>query len=102
MSPEDLTGFIYKSHAAALQLIQISSRERDSLLLEIAESVKKHKNAILEANTLDLEASRDMAVPELVLEWLKLTPERLNYAIECLTQIANLPDPLTLHVGING
>ncbi|TYQ30567.1 aldehyde dehydrogenase family protein [Pseudanabaena sp. UWO310] len=102
MSPEDLTGFIYKSHAAALQLVQISTRERDNLLLEIANNVKKHKNAILEANTLDLEASRDMAVPDLVLEWLKLTPERLNNAIECLNQLANLPDPLTLHVGING
>ncbi|NMF56646.1 aldehyde dehydrogenase family protein [Pseudanabaena yagii] len=102
MSPEDLTGFIYKSHAAALQLAQIPTKERDSLLLEIAEVIKKHKNAILEANTLDLEASRDMAVPEIVLEWLKLTPERLNHAIECLRQLSSLPDPLTLHVGING
>ena len=102
MSPEDLTGFIYKSHAAALQLMQISTRDRDNLLLEIANGIKKHKNTILEANTLDLEASREMAVPELVLEWLKLTPERLNNTIECLIQLANLPDPLTLHVGING
>jgi len=102
MSPEDLTGFIYKSHAAALQLMQISSRDRDNLLLEIANGIKKHKNLILEANTLDLEASREMAVPELVLEWLKLTPDRLNNTIDCLIQLANLPDPLTLHVGING
>ncbi len=102
MSPEDLTGFIYKSHIAALQLAQISTRDRDCLLLELAEAVKKHKNLILEANTLDLESSRDMAVPELVLEWLKLTPERLNNAIECLKQLSNLPDPLTLQVGING
>ncbi|OIP78449.1 MAG: glutamate-5-semialdehyde dehydrogenase [Oscillatoriales cyanobacterium CG2_30_44_21] len=102
MSPEDLTGFIYKSHAAALQLTQIAPRDRDNLLLELTERLKKHKNEILEANTLDLEASREMAVPDLVLEWLKLTPERLNFAIECLKQLASLPDPLTLHVGING
>ena len=102
MSPEDLTGFIYKSHVAALQLAQISTRERDRMLLELAEAVKKHKNSILEANTLDLEASRDMAVPELLLEWLKLTPDRLNYMIESLKQLSNLPDPLTLQVGING
>lgn len=102
MSPEDLTGFIYKSHAAALQLAQISTRERDALLLDLAEAVKKNKNEILEANTLDLEASREMAVPEIVLEWLKLTPDRLNNAIECLRQLSNLPDPLTLQVGING
>jgi glutamate-5-semialdehyde dehydrogenase len=102
MSPEDLTGFIYKSHVAAHQLAQISTRERDALLLALAEAVKKDKNAILEANTLDLEASRDMAVPDLVLEWLKLTPERLNHAIECIKQLSTLPDPLTLHVGLNG
>ena len=102
MSPEDLTGFIYKSHVAAHQLAQISTRERDALLLDLAEAVKKNKNAILEANTLDLEASREMAVPDLVLEWLKLTPERLNHAIECIKQLSSLPDPLTLHVGLNG
>ena len=102
MSPEDLTGFIYKSHAAALQLAQISPKERDSLLLDLSEAIKYHKNKILEANTLDLEASREMAVPDLVLEWLKLTPERINHVIECLKQLSQLPDPLTLHVGING
>lgn len=102
MSPEDLTGFIHKSHNAALQLTQIPTRERDSFLLALTDSVKKHKNLILEANTLDLEASREMAIPDLVLEWLKLTPERLNNAIECLMELARLPDPLTLHVGING
>ena len=102
MSPEDLTGFIYKSHAAALQLAQISPKERDCLLLDLSEAIKFNKNKILEANTLDLEASREMAVPDLVLEWLKLTPERINHVIECLKQLAQLPDPLTLHVGING
>ncbi|MDX2255210.1 MAG: aldehyde dehydrogenase family protein [Pseudanabaenaceae cyanobacterium bins.39] len=102
MSPEDLTGFIYKSHASALQLVEFSSRDRDQFLLELAESVKQHKNLILEANTLDLEASREMAVPDLVLEWLKLTPDRLNNTIDCLKQLSNLSDPLSLLGGVNG
>ena len=102
MSPEDLTGFLYKSHAASLQIGQTSSHTRDNLLLKIAESVRQNKNQILEANTLDLESSREMAVPELVLEWLKLTPDRLNNMIEVLKQIASLSDPLTLQGGLNG
>jgi glutamate-5-semialdehyde dehydrogenase len=102
MSPEDLTGFLYKSHVAALQLGQTSSHVRDNLLLKLAESVKHHKNLILEANTLDLESSREMAVPELLLEWLKLTPDRLNNIIDGLKQIASLSDPLTLQGGLNG
>ncbi len=47
----------------------------------IAQSLKEETDTILEANTLDLEASLEMAVPELIIDWLKLTPERLNAAI---------------------
>lgn len=49
---------------------------------------------ILEENTLDLEYSREMAVSDLVLDWLKLTPERLEVAIAALDRLAALPDPL--------
>ena len=55
-----------------------------------AQAFREATDDILEANTLDLEASLEMAVPELVIEWLKLTPERLNTAIatlECLAQL---------------
>jgi glutamate-5-semialdehyde dehydrogenase len=55
-----------------------------------AQALRKATDTILEANTLDLEASLEMAVPELVVEWLKLTPERLNTAITILERLANL------------
>ena len=35
-----------------------------------------------------------MAVPELILDWLKLTPERLQATIEILERLGKLPDPL--------
>jgi len=41
---------------------------------------------------LDLEASREMAVPELILDWLKLTPERLQTTVDIL-QRWELSDP---------
>ena len=55
-----------------------------------AQAFREATDDILEANTLDLEASLEMAVPELVIEWLKLTPERLNTAIAILERLAQL------------
>ena len=60
----------------------------------IAKSIEAHRDAILEANTLDLEASREMAIPALMSNWLKLTPERLGAAVKILHRLAQCPDPL--------
>jgi glutamate-5-semialdehyde dehydrogenase len=94
-TPQDLTDFVFRSHNAALQLAHIPALKKNQVLLEIAEALKQQRDRILEANTLDLEASREMSVPDVVLEWLKLTPERLQNAIDCLKQLVTLPDPLS-------
>jgi glutamate-5-semialdehyde dehydrogenase len=91
---ETLGNVVYQAHIASVQLAKTKVKIRDRVILEIAEGVKQQRDQILEANTLDLEASRDMAIPELVLEWLKLTPERVQSAIDCLIQLASLNDPL--------
>lgn len=66
----------------------------------MSELLRERQDDILEANTLDLEVSREMAVPELILEWLKLTPERLQIAGQTLQRLAELSDPIqqTLNV----
>lgn len=58
----------------------------------MAESLHDRQNEILEANTLDLEESREMAIPDLVLDWLKLTPERLQTATQILERLAELSE----------
>jgi glutamate-5-semialdehyde dehydrogenase len=60
----------------------------------MAEALKERQDDILEANTLDLEASREMAVPDLILDWLKLTPERLQSTVRLLQRLAELSDPI--------
>jgi glutamate-5-semialdehyde dehydrogenase len=60
----------------------------------MAEALLEGQDDILEANTLDLEVSREMAVPELILDWLKLTPERLQTAGHILQRLAELSDPI--------
>lgn len=90
----DLSASLIRASQAARALTLTSSQERNQTLTVLAEMLKNSQNTILEANTLDLETSREMAVPEVIIGWLKLTPERLQNAVRILQQLANLPDPL--------
>ncbi|MFN3360922.1 MAG: aldehyde dehydrogenase family protein [Pseudanabaenaceae cyanobacterium] len=65
------------------------------LLRTAADALKTYRLDILEANTLDLEASREMSIPDLITGWLKLTPDRLQAAIDCLYELADLPSPIS-------
>lgn len=82
------------AHRASIPLATTKGTVRSQAVAAMAEALKRHQNEILEANTLDLEASREMAVPELILEWLKLTPERLQTVAYLLKRLSELPDPI--------
>ncbi len=93
--PEDLTNFIYQSYTSGTHLASLEDEKRNHLLLKIADAIKQERNLILEANTYDLEASREMAIPELLLEWMKLTPDRLQSTIDYLKHLTLAPSPLS-------
>ncbi|MDC0831437.1 Gamma-glutamyl phosphate reductase [Geitlerinema sp. FC II] len=83
-----------RAYQASLGLANAKSVDRSNALLRMAEALRDRQDEILESNTLDLEASRDMAVPELLLDWLKLTPERLQTAANILERLGQLSDPI--------
>jgi glutamate-5-semialdehyde dehydrogenase len=83
-----------RAYQASLELASVNGADRSRTLQAMAKALKRDANDILEANTLDLEASREMAVPDLILEWLKLTPERLQTTIQILQRLSELGDPL--------
>ncbi len=82
------------AYRASMKLALAKGADRSRAVQEMAQALKRSFNDILEANTLDLEASREMAVPELILDWLKLTPERLQTTVEILQRLGGLSDPL--------
>jgi glutamate-5-semialdehyde dehydrogenase len=92
--PEDLTNFLYQSYSAGLSLSELAEEKRNQLILKIADAIKHDRNQILEANTYDLEASREMAIPDLLLDWMKLTPDRLHRTVDYLKHLAQIPSPL--------
>ncbi|MFK8183502.1 MAG: aldehyde dehydrogenase family protein [Phormidesmis sp.] len=61
---------------------------RMKVLAVMGETIARHQDDILEANTLDLEISRDMAVPDLVVDWLKLTPERVQKVVNIFQRLS--------------
>lgn len=83
-----------RAYQASLILETTKGIDRSRGVQAMAQGLSKSFDDILEANTLDLEASREMAVPELILDWLKLTPERLQIAIDVLRRVGELSDPL--------
>jgi glutamate-5-semialdehyde dehydrogenase len=85
---------VQTAHYASTHLALSTGRLRSQAVQCMATALKQRQQDILEANTLDLEASREMAVPDLILDWLKLTPERLQAAIQILQRLGDLPDPL--------
>lgn len=85
---------VIRAYHASLALATTKGVERSVGVQAMAQALENSFDDILEANTLDLEASREMAVPELILDWLKLTPERLGISIQILQRIGELSDPI--------
>lgn len=86
-----MSSFDLKTALAAVRqsVDQLNSSDRCSKALErMGEAIARHQDDILEANTLDLELSRDMAVPDMVVDWLKLTPERVQTAASILRRLS--------------
>ncbi len=92
-SQADLSAAVSEVAQAGYQLRLAGAEVHSQLLDRLATTLDEAQDEILEANTLDLEASLDMAVPELVLDWLKLTPERLHIVSKILRRLATLGDP---------
>ncbi|GAB4231157.1 MAG: glutamate-5-semialdehyde dehydrogenase [Stanieria sp.] len=78
---------------ASRQLAVADGLGRRQGVMAMAQGLQANFDEILEANTLDLEMSREMAVPELMIDWLKLTPERLETTVSTLKQLAKIADP---------
>ncbi len=92
--PFNLISIASRAQQASLSLAMFRGSQRSRALQLMAKALLARQNDILEANTLDLEASREMAVPDLVLDWLKLTPERLQTAGQILQRLSELSDPI--------
>lgn len=92
-SSNQMLTIVRESHRAAIKLAQVSGAKRRLGVMALAKAMESSFDAILEANTLDLELSREMAIAEPIADWLKLTPERLEMTVAILKQLSAATDP---------
>ncbi|QZZ19743.1 glutamate-5-semialdehyde dehydrogenase [Leptothermofonsia sichuanensis E412] len=90
----DSVAAVQRAYRASIEMATTKGTLRSRAVQEMAKALRRQQDEILEANTLDLEASREMAVPDLLLEWLKLTRERIQSTVQLLERLSELPDPI--------
>lgn len=93
ISSSPVLTIVRESHQAARKLAHTSAAKRRLGVSILAQAVASSFDEILEANTLDLEMSREMAIAEPIADWLKLTPERLEMTVSILKQLSKSADP---------
>ncbi|AFY60702.1 aldehyde dehydrogenase family protein [Synechococcus sp. PCC 6312] len=90
------------AHQAQPLIATCSAAVRDQVLHLLGQQLRENASAILEANTLDLESSRDLATSPTILAWLRLTHERLKMGGAWLERLLSAPDPLAVSHGMAG
>lgn len=83
--------------AAKMQIALLSTEQKNKALLAMADALIVQQNAILAANALDMEAAVGSISP-VMLDRLRLTPERITGMAEGIRQVAALPDPVGLEL----
>lgn len=92
-SSSEVLNRVRESHKAATILAHISPQKRRLGVAMLADAIASSFDEILEANTIDLEMSREMAIAEPIADWIKLTPERLEMTVSILQQLSKSADP---------
>jgi len=82
---------LLRANAAASLLAQLSTQQKDDLLIAMAEAIDANAESILAANRADLESSDLTGAMQ---DRLTLTPRRISDISVGVRQVAVLPDPV--------
>ena len=82
-----------QAKVAAPLLAMLDKEQKNKALLAMAEALESNRSAILNANALDIEAARG-SVSDVMIDRLRLTPERIVGMANGIREVVNLPDPV--------
>ena len=71
----------------------LTAESKNAALTEMAKALTENEASILAANRLDLEAAKEK-ISAVMLDRLRLTPERVRSMAKGITEVASLPDPV--------
>ncbi len=83
-----------KAKSASIYMAALDAVDKNNALREIAESLDKHRAAIVEANKEDLEEAvkNDLAAP--LLKRLKFDSDKIDSVIKGINSLIALPEPV--------
>ena len=82
-----------QAKAARAEVAALTTRQKNAALEAMAQGLLEDQGTILAANEQDLEAARDRISP-VMLDRLRLTPERIAAMAQGIRDVAALPDPV--------
>ena len=88
-----LEALLKNAKAAKGEVAALDRAKKDAALLAMADALTAQEAAILEANRADLEAAAG-TISEVMLDRLRLTPERIAGMAQGIRDVAALPDPV--------
>ena len=81
------------AQAAKMEIAQLTTLQKNTALLAMAQALLDNTDEILAANALDMEAAKG-TVSDVMLDRLQLTGARIEGMAEGIRQVASLPDPV--------
>ena len=90
----DLMQLGQQAKDSAQQLALMPTNRKNELLVQMAQTIKKNQQAIIEENQKDLEKAVENNISETMQDRLQLTPERINAMATEIEKIASLDDPI--------
>ncbi len=91
---EQMTALAKQAKAASRELAKLTTAEKNSCLLAMADALEKNSAALKEANALDMDAGAKMGLTSAMLDRLKLDDKRISGMAKGLREVAALPDPV--------
>ena len=82
-----------KAKSVSAEIVGITDERINEALLNIASSLEKNSDKILSANAEDMKRAEGVIAP-VMLDRLRLTPERIVGMADGIREIATLPSPL--------
>jgi len=89
-----MTALAKEAKAASRELAKLTTAEKNSCLLAMADALEKNSAALKQANALDMDAGAKMGLTSAMLDRLKLDDKRIAGMAKGLREVAALPDPV--------
>ena len=91
---QQMTQLAAQAKAASRELAKLSTGEKNTCLLAMADALEHQSSSIKKANALDMETGATMSLSSAMLDRLKLDDKRISQMAKGLREVAALPDPI--------